>query len=127
MFGVPRRTWCARPPAGTRWQAAGATHGRLQGEERRTRRQRLQETNRHGLRAVAACGLRQPVATSMDGVLIAYHVAYEPDANDQNYNDVEHTVYIGRRGSFTTHGTLSPVRFARAAHALHAPPRPARH
>jgi hypothetical protein len=80
-----------------------------------------------GFRAVAACGLRQPVATSMDGVLIAHHVAYDPDANDQNYNDVEHTVYIGRRGSFTTHGTLSSVRFARAAHALHAPPRPARH
>ena len=58
----------------------------------------------------AACGLWPPVATSIDGVLIAYHMAYGPDANDgQNY-DVQHTFYVRRRGSFTTHGTLSPAQ-----------------
>jgi len=40
----------------------------------------------------AACRLRPPVATSIDGVFIAYHMAYGHDANgSQNYNDVKHT------------------------------------
>jgi hypothetical protein len=93
-----------RPPAGTRWQAAGATHGRLQGEERRTHGQQGKKQARADFAPWLPAGLRPPVATSMDGVTIAYHMAYDPDANDgQNY-DVEHVTNIGRRGSFTTGG-----------------------
>jgi hypothetical protein len=51
---------------------------------------------------------RLPTASlTIDGMFIAYHVAYDPDANDgQNYNDMEHTMHIRTRGSFTTHGIL---------------------
>jgi hypothetical protein len=59
--------------------------------------------------------IRPPASLTIDRVAIAYHVAYDPDANNgENYNDVEHAVYIRCRGSFATHGKRFRSRAALA-------------
>jgi hypothetical protein len=121
-----RRTERSRPAClCSRW---GAT-----GRDRRTGAGKSEATARNGTIAQTALSLARPwplisrtdaaassasapsgalagfIAASlmMDGVFIAYHVAYDPDANDgQNYNGAEHASYVRTRGSFTTHGTL---------------------